>query len=364
MKTRIGQLYILLFILIVAASCSKGKKDFTIGEHADNYFHVNNDDYAIPVWVRGNTSGKKIILYVQGGPAGNTMDFALIDYPGWKNTLEKDYAVAYYEQRGTGNRQGNFDLGESVLDTYVSDLHVVSTFLKNAYDAEIIMMGHSFGGALVLRYMVEHNSDGVPSKYISLNGPVTTDLDSDTLRWKFRREFLYNTALLEISRGNNVSRWNEVLAWLDVTPVIKKLDGEKPYALMNQWNNYVEELIYPYYPEKELKLKDYMQIFRAPYNPFPAYLRNDYDNGNGLGSVILDDEENYLIVNKLNQIDHQSLLMVTGRFDDICVPEELEFAYSLVSSPLKQMEIVDYAGHEIYTHQPEKLNQLIKNFIQ
>lgn len=47
------------------------------------------------------------------------MDFATIDYPGWKNTLEKDYAIAYYEQRGTGNRQGNFSLGESVLDTYV-----------------------------------------------------------------------------------------------------------------------------------------------------------------------------------------------------------------------------------------------------
>ena len=360
MKITFAPILFLAFTYLL--SCSKEK--FRTELEASDTFHIQNGDYEIPVWVRGNTASKKIILFVQGGPAGNTMDFATIDYPGWKNTLEKDYAIAYYEQRGTGNRQGNFSLGESVLDIYVQDLHVVSAFLKKAYGAEIIMMGHSFGGGLTLRYMIHYGEQGIPEKYISLNGPVTTDESSFVLRWQFRRDFLMNSANLEISRGNNVEQWNEVLIWLNANPLIEKISGDEPYKLLNQWNNYVEELIYAYYGERDLKFKDYMQIFRTPYNPIPAYLGADFGGDDNLGSLILKDEEGYEMINKLAAIDHQKVLLVTGRFDDICVPEELHYVYDQIPSPLKQIEVVDYAGHEIFTHQPEKLNQIIKAFIQ
>ncbi|MEZ4773285.1 MAG: alpha/beta hydrolase [Bacteroidia bacterium] len=347
--------------IFVSSSCSK--EEFQISQSANDTFHVKNGDFLIPVWIRGNTASKKIILYVQGGPAGNTMDFATIDYPGWKNTLEKDYAIAYYEQRGTGNQQGNFSLGDSILVTYVQDIHVVAAFLEKAYDAEIILMGHSFGGGLTLRYMVEYGRTGIPKKYISLNGPVTTDINGEQLRWQFRREFLLNSANLEISRGNNVSRWNEVLQWLEETPVIEKLPGANPYQLMNQWNAYVEELIYSYYGEKTIKFSEYLKIFSSPYNPFPAYLRHDYKEG-GLGTRILAEEEAYQLINQLPTIDHQALLLVTGRFDDICVPEELTYTFNQITSPLKQIQIIDKAGHEIFTHQPEELYNLINQFIQ
>lgn len=340
-------------------------KVFTTETQTDKIYHVKNDDYLIPVMVRGNTAGKKIILYVQGGPAGNTFDFATIDYPEWKNTLEKDYAVAYYEQRGTGNRQGNFGYGKSILDTYVEDLHKVATFLEKAYNAEIIMMGHSFGGGLMFRYMVEKGQDGIPKQYIALNAPVTTDKgQSESLRWKFRRDFLLNSANLEISRGNNIERWQEVLAWLNKNPEIKKTDGANPYQLMIQWNSYVEQLIYEYYPEKNLRIRDYLKvIFASPYNPIPAYLREDFED-KGIGSLILRDEENYQILYKLNQINHQKILLITGRFDDICVPEELTYAFEQIISPNKQLKIIDLAGHEAYLHQKVEFLRTIKRFIQ
>lgn len=354
----------LLSILLLAVACTNKNTEFEIGQNVDDYFHVINDEYAIPVWVRGNTESKRIIIYVQGGPAQNTMDFATIDYPGWKETLEKDYAIAYYEQRGNGNKQGNFDLGENVLDTYVSDLHKISQFLKSAYDSEIILMGHSFGGSLVLRYIIEHPNDGVPIQYISLNGPVTTDVGSSEKRWEFRREFLYNTALLEISRNHNVTEWNEVLNWLDQTPVIEKLNDDEPYRLMNQWNAYVEELVYKYYEEKQLGLKEYLQVFRTPYNPIPAYLGDDFKTDDDLGSLIFASEEQYQLINRLSEIDQQSVLLVTGRYDDICVPEEMEYAFDQIVSPGKKLEIVDYAGHDSFIHNPDALNAIIKNFIQ
>lgn len=342
-------------------SCSK--ESFNISEATNDAFHVKNDDYLIPVMVRGNTASKKILLFIQGGPGSNTLDFATIDYPGWKNTLEKEYAIAYYEQRGMGNIQGNFDMGAHILSTYIEDLHQVAKFLEKAYGAEVIMFGHSFGGSLMYRYMLEKGSSGIPVQYIALNGPVTDDITTATLRWEFRREFLLNTANLEISRGKNISKWNEVLQWLDETPVIEKIAGADPYKLFDQWNAYVEANIYVNYAQKEVKMRDYLKmVFFSSYNSFPGYLKAGYKEA--IGNALLRAEEANPIVDKLSIIDHQSILIMTGRYDDVCAPEELTYAFDHISSPKKQMEIIDNAGHEIFTHQPAILIERIKQFIQ
>jgi pimeloyl-ACP methyl ester carboxylesterase len=342
-----------------AISC---QDDFEVSSNVNDYFHVKNGDYPIPVLVRGNTASRKILLYVQGGPGYSSLDFAKIDYPEWKNTLEKDFAVAYYDQRGTGNKQGNFSLGESVLHTWIEDLHAVAAFLREAYQAEIIMMGHSFGGQLVYRYILEKGSIAVPVQYISMNAPVTTDNYDDAYRWLFRREFLVNTAELEISRNRRVSQWNEVKEWLDRTPVIYKTTSSNPYELMDQWNKYVEELVYIDYQEKNPKLKDYLKvIFFSNYNLMPHVINTEYTFD--VADKISAETRKNPITDKLAGISNQSLLMITGRYDDICPPEELEFAYNEISSPNKQMSVLDYAGHDSYVHQPEQFHQIVKQFI-
>jgi pimeloyl-ACP methyl ester carboxylesterase len=361
MKTKKNTLIAILVMAITLPSCSK--KDFEISQNANNLFHVKNGSYLIPVQVRGNTAGKKIILYIQGGPGINALDFAAVDYPGWKKTLEKDYAVAYYDQRGMGNMQGNFSQGQNVLSTWVEDLHQVAAFLKKAYNADITMLGHSFGGSLMYRYMISKGNSGIPVKYISASAPVTTDADTDTLRWTFRREFLYNTANLETVRGKNISRWNEVLQWLSVTPVIKKLPGNDPYKLMIQWNKYVEELVSSEYPEKSPEIKDYLKaVFSSSYNPLPAYLTGKYRED--LIDRIISEEEQDVLMPKLQQISNQNLLILTGRYDDICPPEELNYIYGKITSGLKKMSIIDYAGHEPFTNQPAAFFNEIKLFIQ
>lgn len=350
-----------LCLAIMITSCQE--EDFKISSDANQMFHVKNGDYLIPVLVRGNTEKRKIILYIQGGPGLNTLDFATIDYPGWKNTLEKEYAVAYYEQRGMGNMQGNFGFGESVLDTYLDDVHKVATFLEKAYDAEIILLGHSFGGSMVYEYILKYGDAGIPQKYIASNGPASTDAESDMFRWHFRREFLLNTANLEISRGNNVDKWGEVLQWLDNTPVIEKLNGPDPYALINQWNKYVNTLVYNYYPEKDLKFRDYTKVlFSSPYNPLQAYLKAGLKDE--IADNLLREEEALKVIENLEEINPQSILLITGRYDDICPPEELTYIYDQISSPQKQISIIDFAGHDVYTHQPTEFFNVIKSYIK
>lgn len=353
---------VLSIICVATMFTSCQKEDFELNSNANDIFHIKNGDYLIPVLVRGNTTRKKILLYIQGGPGYASLDFAKIDYPEWKNSLENDYAIAYYDQRGTGNKQGNFSHGDLVLSTWIEDLHKVSLFLEKAYGAEIIMMGHSFGGDLMYRYMIAKGSSAVPSKYISIDAPVTTDSDADTLRWHFRREFLFNTANLEIARGKRIPKWNEVLQWLSVTPEIKKLDGDDPYRLMNQWNAYVEELIYVDYPEKTVKVKEYLKIaFSSNYNVL-TYLNSKYIET--IVSRILDEEENDFLMNKLSLIQNQNILLIGGRYDDICPPEELEYVFNQIGSSQKTMSIIDYAGHTPFIDQSHEFHTIIKQFVQ
>ena len=351
---------IVVFLSTLFASCQN--EDFELRSDTNETFHVKNGDYVIPVLVRGNTASKKILLYIQGGPGYASLDFAKVDYPGWKNSLEVDYAVAYYDQRGTGNKQGNFSQGDMVLSTWIEDLHKVALFLEKAYGAEIIMMGHSFGGDLMYRYILEKGDSTVHSKYIAIDSPVTTDSDADTLRWDFRREFLFNTANLEISRGKRIPEWNEVLQWLSVTPEIKKLEGDDPYQLMNQWNAYVEELIYVDYPEKAVKIKDYLKIvFASNYNVL-AYLNSGYTET--VVSRILDEEEDDFLMAKLPLIQKQKILVIGGRYDDICPPEELAYVFNQIGSAQKSMSIIDYAGHTPFVDQSSEFYTIIRQFVQ
>lgn len=366
MKKISKSLLTIVCLALMFTSCKK--EDFEFGSDANDMFHVKNGDYLIPVLVRGNTASKKIILFITGGPGSNCLDFAKVDYPGWKNTLENDYAIAYYDQRGTGNSQGNFIFGESIYTTYTDDLHKVAAFLQKTYNADIIMLGHSFGGGLMYEYMIRYGNLGIPTKYISTNGPATTDSKSDTLRWKFRREFLYNTANLEISRNTRVSEWNEVLQWLSVTPEIKKIEGSDPNKLMNQWNKYVEDLVYNYYHENSPKVRDYLEVmFLSSYNPIPAFLSGkDRD----LIARLFGAEENLgyndgsQLMNRLGQINSQSILLLTGKYDDVCPPEEMKYIYDQITSPQKKIQIIDYSGHEIFTNQPTEFLNAIKSFIR
>ncbi len=360
MKKKLKSTLAMVFLAIIAISCKKEK--FKLSSQTNEMFHVKNDDYLIPVLVRGNTASKKILLYIQGGPGYASLDFAQVDYPNWKNSLEVDFAVAYYDQRGTGNKQGDFSQGDLVLSTWIEDLSKVAVFLEKAYGAEIIMMGHSFGGNLMYRYIIKKGNSAVPSKYISIDSPVTTDSDADTLRWIFRREFLFNTANIEISRGKRISQWTEVLQWLSATPVIKKVDGDDPYQLMEQWNTYVDKLIYVDYPEKPVKVKDYMNIvFTSNYNVL-AYLNSNYTKK--LVSIILNEEENDFLMNKLSIIQDKNILLIGGRFDDICPPEELAYVYAQIASSQKTVKIIDNAGHTPFTDQPNEFYNTIKQFVQ
>lgn len=342
---------ILWVVIAVLSSCKK--EDFVVSENSNDQFKILHNGAFTPIWVRGNVASGTILVYIQGGPGYNSLDFAAIDYPGWKETLEKDFGVAYYDQLGTGMRQGDVDPEKITMNDWTEQLHEVGSLLKEKYKTDVVFMGHSFGGVVAMRYLLKYGDEAVADKYICMNSPATTDADSDAeMRWEFRRDFLVNLSVNMLAKGEDKEFWESTQSWLDANPKIETDDQRK------KWNELVEENYDRHFDDKEVGFRDYLKvIFSSPYSAGPAEA-----NGKVLSTLeknLIAEEKSFDLMSKLGNIN-ADLLLLTGEMDDICPPEELGYMHKLVPS---KTAIIPEASHETYLHQPELFRKAIKEFV-
>ena len=338
-------------MLMFFSACEKAEVASTT---ADDYFYLQEAAAKIPIWVRGNTASNKILLYIQGGPGLNTMDFATVDYPGWEETLENDVAIAYFDQRGTGNAQGNFELNTVTLDQYLVDIHKIVQLLQNQYpDAEIYLFGHSFGGWLSYLYGIEYAENPATAGIISVNAPFTKDQDS--IQWIFRHEFLVNVAEEKIQQNEAVGFWTEALNWADAHPVIETQEERQ------QWNDYIIEGLGQYEFDPPLALSKVLKaVFLSSVNIFPTLFAND--RLNLVADQLFSDPKGNGLLFRLDEFQ-LPLLMITGRYDDIAPPEELEYALPHLPEST-QLVVLPEAGHSSFLNQPELFRAAINEFLQ
>lgn len=344
-----------LFLMLIAvasvwlAACQKG---IELSPTVDDYVHVKVDGAYLPLWVRGNTSSKKILLYIAGGPGGSAIDFAKVDYAGWKESLEQDVAIAYYDQRGTGNNQGTFDLESVTLDQYAADIHHILQILQQQYpEAELYLFGHSFGGYLAYHYMIQYEEDALIDGCISFNGPATTDHDPE--RWGYRWAYLNRVAKDNIADGIDTVFWQEALSWTEAHPDIET-DEEK-----RAWNIFVAQAVVE--TERPITVSEALGVlFFSPYNYFSAYAYGKLDQ---VEARIFEDEKSQRLIERLPLID-QRIFLITGEYDDIAPPEEMEAVLEAMSSSDKELVIIPDAGHDPSIDQPEMFVKEVLDFVR
>jgi pimeloyl-ACP methyl ester carboxylesterase len=338
----------LFLLLSLNFSCNESPE---ISIHADDFFNIEENNAVLPIWIRGNTSSGKIILFLQGGPASPAIDFARIDYPGWRKTLEKDFAIVYFDYRGVGNKQGTFDLNTISYDQYMTDIHKILLFLKAKYNnPELYILGHSWGGYLAYHYLINYQSITPVKGFISANGSLTTDYEE--IRWQYRKAYLSQVATAFIDAQEDISYWEEVHLWIDATDVIDT-DEEKM-----QWNIYVAKAAVE--ADDPVATSDYLKVaFFSPYNIL-SYLATGKDEA--VSNKLYTEEKNFHV---LNQIDRITLpvLFITGQYDDVAPPEEMQAGYERIGSPDKYFHVINDAGHESFLDKPIEFHKLIDDFI-
>lgn len=344
----------IIFPIIIALFCTACEKDAAIETSAAAYYHVKVDDAYLPVLVRGNTASNKILLFVQGGPGYPSIDFALIDYPKWKNTVEKDFAVAYYDQRGFGNKQGKGGMEKVTFAQYQEDLHQVAQFLKARYpDSELILFGYSFGASLSYHYLINYADRHVADKLISICGPWTHDGDNvKGPRWDFRRQYLLRISEKFIAEGKNVAYWQPARAWAAATNPIQS------GAEMQEWNRYSEPGIIE--TDGKVTWKDYAKVGLFSHYNLIANLQ--YVLNDDVTSQVIAGEKATDIRDKFPAIKLPTLL-ISAEFDDQAPMEEISFIRKNIGSTSVSWRFFENTGHTVFLDAPGAFHESVVKFV-
>lgn len=343
---------IAIIMLFISSACGE---DVKLSASANDFYHLKIDDAYLPVMVRGNTQSGVLLLFVQGGPGYPSIDFATIDYPKWKNTIEKDFAIAYYDQRGFGNKQGNTDLSTITLAQYQKDILQIARFLKVKYPrSKLVLFGHSWGGDLSYHYLINHASEPVVDAFISFCGPPTHDGENVApLRWGFRRSYLINVADVFLNKGIDISYWQDAKTWALSTDLIDTKEERR------QWNKYVAKG--EKFTEGKIGISAYLKVgFASHYNLFPDL---QYDLNDEVASALINDEIKTNITNDLHKIKLPTLL-IGARFDDQAPLEELQFVFDHLGSPQKKFIKFAEAGHNVFLDEPDGFRTEVRDFCQ
>ncbi len=339
---------VLLVLMVGLLSCSK--EDFEITAKADDFFHVETEGAKLPVWVRGNTASRKILLYVNGGPGLSTLDLFEIGLLDWSESLESEFAVAYFDPRGTGNAQGNYSEDDMSLAQSLRDIDAVIAILSDGYDAKIILFGHSYGGYQSLKYGIGGLHPAV-SSIISIAGPVVFESE---LRWAYKAEYLREVANEKIAENERVAFWEEVIDWLDANVPLQE-NEEK-----DQWQEYAFEAFTETLPALSLG-QALRALFASSYNMFPAYFSSNAEKV--LFALIEDSEEDNLL-GDLNEIE-VPIMFLNGRFDDIVPPGMIQEAFDTLQTPFAhEYHLIPDAGHQPYFDQPDAFEQTVLNYVR
>lgn len=108
------------------------------------------------IYVTGENNENPLILMLHGGPGYPLMPFSHIF-----RKLEKEFIVAYWDQRGAGKTYNEETPSNTMtLETFIKDTYEVIKFLKSEYNKErIFLAGHSWGSLLGINIAYQYPYD-------------------------------------------------------------------------------------------------------------------------------------------------------------------------------------------------------------
>ena len=345
----------LLYILLLVESLMSCQENFSLQEQTNTQFNVRVNGVELPVFVRGNTASKKILLFVNSGPGLTALDHAHVDAMNF-NAIEQEYAIAYFDQRGTGNAQGTIKKESLTLKQYSKDIFDIVKVIEARFEnPDVYLMSHGFGSYLSAFFLLDHEDSNSVKGWVNLDGTLLTQ---ETRIWEYRHAFLTNLANEEIDQGSSVDYWTSALAWATNNPTIST-DTQK-----EEWRGFLGnpgEFIIPNGQEDLKTGETFNIVFNSSYNALPAYWSR---NAKLTAEQISNEARNTNLIPELDRLTLPTLF-IWGRYDEVMPPELGEDAFDEMgtSSTDKYLEIYSQSGHEPFANESSKLAQDVVDFL-
>lgn len=340
--------YIYITIISLLLISCKENRDL---ESIEETFYVRHKGADMPVYIRGNVSSNVVILVIHGGPGGNGYEYRS---GNWSADLEKDYAIAYWDQRGQGMSHGKYDKGDVTISLMVEDMNAVVNVLKAKFGGalNIFALGHSWGGTLSAKYMITENYQNNLSGWIEVDGAHDIpQLNKDAIT------MFIQEANNQISLGNNITNWQSILDWANTvdTSNISSQESQEINSKARDAEKWLQDDGFIATPSQG---GNETSLFSNPVNPITGSLI-------GLQTAnLLDTEiEETALTHQLSKVTIPSLFL-WGKFDFVVPPTLAEGAFNAVNSTIKRMVIFEESGHSPMDNEWEKFNSEIRLFIE
>jgi len=229
MSQKILKIFSILLVVFTLFSCTKESIDLNNLNETIIIRHKNAD---MPAYVHGNASEKVFLILLHGGPGGTGLQYRLNTI---KNQLEENNVVVYFDQRGSGNSQGNYSESDVSVDLMAEDVLALTKVLKAKYGSEsrFFLMGHSWGGTLGPATLLKDQSDFMG--WINVDGSH----DPKGVYDRYRNNFT-NVANEQIALENSVSYWNNVLS---LVQNVSSDYNDDDFFKMNRESNKAHEIL-------------------------------------------------------------------------------------------------------------------------
>jgi proline iminopeptidase len=262
------------------------------------------------------------LIILHGGPGGSHRYFL-----PYMTGLANEYQLFFYDQRGTGQSDGQLDLAAITIDQYVEDLEA----MRSAFGLEnISLMGHSWGAIFALAYAYKYPEH---LDHLILVDPI----------------ILNDTFMVE---------FNETLK-----ARVQKLSAEAQGVLSTTCTHPVKEL-----SPQELETCDETNSQLRFFDPAKAAKvewareENTINNTDTLRSLLTTSfhRMQFDLINLLPTVNVPTLI-IHGSFDPIPV-EYPEYLHQQI--PGSEIVIIQESGHFPFIEQPEQFIAAVREFLQ
>lgn len=347
-------LYIcLVLVLGLGSSCQRESDDLSA---INDHFYLRIDGANLPVQVEGNLASGVMVVVLHGGPGGDATTYNE-GIKGFSDVMEREFAMVYYDQRGSGSSSGRYTKREFLtVDQHVTDLKLLISTLKVRFGDEnkIVLLGHSWGGTLGTAYLLAPGLEETVDAWIEVDGAHNFDGTPEV------KAYFSEIGSQMIKNGFSPAFWNEVIAFTE------DMDDEN--------GNDISKLnAYGYEAESTLGADGFLSgqstaaDFRrmkyfSKYNP-QAVNSNLFFTSSGFG--MFDEVTAVDFTERLNEIELPTLLM-WGRYDFV-VPLTLgEQALENLGTPDNQKSLVVFesSGHSPMVNQSQVFSEQVIEWIK
>lgn len=314
---------------------------------SENYFVFRNNGADMPVYVEGNLDSEAYILILHGGPGGNGLE-----YNSGKSAelIENEFAVVYWDQRGQGN-SSSVSPREMRIQTLSDDVNVLVQLLKAKFGQEkkIFLLGHSWGGTLGTYALLNTDVQDHINGWIEVDGAHDLPLLNKSAVGMFLR--IGNE---EISNGNNVNEWQEIVDFAVTVDSMNVSSDES--GQINSYGFTAESLLQLPYSGQGIDDRGGFNYLFGKTNQVVSGIQGSITNN------ALNEEIEAMSPDNMSDIKVPSLLL-WGKYDFVVPPALGYSASSQIDNEDVELVIFENSGHSPMDNEADLYFQEIYDFI-